>query len=48
MIEKVGSEYVLYSKKKDKDGKRKVLGRGTKAEMEERERLINFFKQKGR
>jgi hypothetical protein len=44
MIRKVGNEYVLYSMKKGKDGKRKILGRGTKSEMEKRERQVQYFK----
>lgn len=48
IIRKVGSQYVLYSKKKNpKTGKRRVLGRGTKEEMKKRERQVNYFKSRG-
>lgn len=40
MIKKEGNQYVLYSK----DGK-KVLGRGTKKEMEKREQQVAYFKE---
>lgn len=48
MIRKVGSKYVLYSKSKGKDGKRKVLGRyDTKEGAKKRERQVQYFKHKG-
>lgn len=47
MIRKVGNKYVLYSKKKGSDGKRKVLGRyNSKKAAEKRERQVQYFKHK--
>ncbi len=47
MQRKVGGKYVLYSKKKGKDGKRKKLGEAaTKEGIEKREREVQFFKHK--
>lgn len=48
MIRKVGSHHVLYSKKKGKDGKRKVLGKfKSRAAAERREKQIQYFKHRG-
>ena len=48
IIRKVGSQYVLYSKKKNpKTGKRRVLGRGSKEQMKKREQQVNYFKSRG-
>ncbi len=50
MIRKLKSgEYRLYSKKKDpKTGKRRNLGTfGTRAEAEQHERAVQYFKRRG-
>jgi hypothetical protein len=47
IIKKVGSGYVLYSKKKDKKGHRKKLGSfSSKGAAEKREKQIQYFKNK--
>ena len=48
MIRKLKSgEYRLYSKKKDKSGKRKNLGTfGTREEAQQHERAVQFFKHR--
>lgn len=49
MIEKRGSKFVLYSRKKGKDGKRKVLGRfDSRKAAKNHEREVQFFKHKGK
>lgn len=48
IIKKVGSEYVLYSKKKDKKGHRKKLGVfSSKNAARKREKQVQHFKKKG-
>jgi hypothetical protein len=49
MIRKLKSgEYRLYSRKKDKAGKRKNLGTfSTRAKAEQHERAVQYFKRAG-
>ena len=49
MIRKLSSgEYRLYSKKKDKSGKRKYLGTfKSRAAAEKHERAVQYFKRAG-
>ncbi len=49
MIKKEGTKYVLYSKTKGKDGKRKRLGSfSSRAAAVKREKEIQFFKNQGK
>lgn len=49
MIRKTPKGYVLYSKSKGSDGKRKRLGGPykTRAQAEKRERQVQYFKHRG-